>query len=99
MVDRSDRRSNITTLASRRRSSSRLNDGDGPATLDGLPLMLTVDEAARVLRISRTTAYKLVALHDRTAGRSGLPNVRLGSRRMIRRVDLAAIVGMPPTAG
>lgn len=27
-------------------------------TLDGLPLMLTVDEAAAVLRISRTTALQ-----------------------------------------
>lgn len=37
-------------------------------TLDGLPLMLTVDEAAAVLGISRTTAYKLVELHRTTAG-------------------------------
>lgn len=67
-------------------------------TLDGLPLMLTVDEAASVLRISRTTAYKLVEVHRTTAGHSGLPHVRLGGRVLVRRVDLAEIVGVPPDA-
>lgn len=62
-------------------------------SLDGLPLMLTVDEAASVLRISRTTAYKLVEMHRTTGGRSGLPHVRLGGRVLVRRVDLAAITG------
>ena len=61
--------------------------------LDGLPLMLTVGEAAEVLRISRTTAYKLVELHRSTGGRTGLPHVRLGSRVLVRRVDLSAITG------
>ena len=69
-----------------------------PAKIDELPLMLTIDEAAVVLRISRTTAYKLVNLHRRTNGAMGLPHVRLGSRLLVRRVDLADIVGMPPTA-
>lgn len=62
-------------------------------SLDGLPLMLTVDEAANVLRISRTTAYKLVEVHRTTGGRSGLPHVRLGGRALVGRVDLAAITG------
>lgn len=69
-----------------------------PAKIDELPLMLTIDEAAVVLRISRTTAYKLVNLHRRTNGATGLPHVRLGSRLLVRRVDLADIVGVPPTA-
>ena len=60
------------------------------SSLAGLPLMLTVDEAAHLLRISRTSAYKL-------AQESGLPTVRLGSRIMVRRVDVAAIVGLSPT--
>jgi len=60
--------------------------------------MLTVDEAAAVLRISRTTAYKLVELHRTTAGHPGLPHVRLGGRVLVRRVDLAEIVGVPPDA-
>lgn len=67
-----------------------------PTSLDALPLMLTIDDAAAVLRISRTTAYKLVQLHRTTGGRAGLPHVRLGSRLVVRRVDLARIVGFDP---
>jgi excisionase family DNA binding protein len=62
-------------------------------SLAELPLMLTVSETAEVLRISRTTAYKLVELHRVTNGRAGLPHVRLGGRVLVRRVDLAAITG------
>ena len=69
-----------------------------PASLDGLPLMLTIAETAVVLRISRTSAYKLAEEWRRTAGASGLPTVRLGSRLLVRRVDLAAIVGVAPAA-
>lgn len=96
MIDQSDRRSNVTSLAVRRGSSSCVNATNGPLTLAGLPLMLTVGEAAEVLRISRTTAYKLVDLHRTTGGRVGLPHVRLGARVLVRRVDLAAIVGTRP---
>lgn len=64
-------------------------------SLAELPLMLTVGEAAEILRISRTTAYKLVELHRTTGGRAGLPHVRLGGRVLVRRVDLAEIAGMP----
>ncbi len=62
-----------------------------------MPLMLTVGEAATVLRVGRTTAYKLVEEWRATGGRSGLPSVKLGSRLLIRRVDLAAIVGLDTT--
>ena len=68
-----------------------------PATLASLPLMLTVGEAAVVLRVSRTSAYKLAEEWRLTRGASGLPTVRLGSRIVVRRVDLAAIVGLDPT--
>ena len=67
------------------------------ATLAGLPLMLTVGEAAAVLRISRTSAYKLAEEWRWSHGASGLPTVRLGARLLVRRVDLAVIVGLDPT--
>ena len=63
-------------------------------SLTGLPLMLTVGEAAAVLRISKTSAYKLADEWRASHGATGLPTVRLGSRVMVRRVDLAAIVGL-----
>jgi hypothetical protein len=66
--------------------------------LSQLPLMLTIDEAATVLRISRTSAYKLAQIYRRTKGAEGLPHVRLGSRMLVRRVDLAAIVGLAPAS-
>ncbi len=69
-----------------------------PSTLDGLPLMLTIGEAALVLRVSRTSAYKLSEEWRTTGGRTGLPTVKLGSRLLERRVDLASIVGVDATA-
>jgi len=55
-----------------------------------------VVEAAHVLRVSRTSAYKLAEEWRATQGSSGLPTVRLGSRLLVRRVDLEAIVGVAP---
>ena len=59
-----------------------------------LPLMLTVGEAAGVLRLSRSAAYKLAQEWEATKGRAGLPVVRFGSRMLVRRVDLAPLVGV-----
>jgi len=58
--------------------------------------MLTVAEAAEVLRISRTSAYKLAEEWRVTRGVSGLPTIKLGGRVLVRRVDLAVIVGVDP---
>lgn len=69
------------------------------ASLEGLPLVLTVSEAAEVLRVSRSTAYKLAEEWRATNGRTGLPVIELGRRLVVRRVDLAALVeGPPPVA-
>ncbi len=60
--------------------------------LDQLPEMLTVEEAASVLRISRSRAYEAVAAYQRTAGAEGLPVIRIGrSLRVPRRSLLAWI--------
>lgn len=69
--------------------------GPSPYSLDDLPLMLTVAEAAVVLRVSRTTAYKLAEEWRTSDGRDGLPVVKLGRRLVVRRVDLAKLVGQP----
>lgn len=82
----------------RRHQGDQASPVPEPVELRDLPLMLTVGEAAIVLRISRTSAYKLVAEHRATNGVRGLPHVRLGSRIMVRRVDLARIVGVDQPA-
>ena len=78
---------NVVDLATRRAPAA-------PVGLEGLPLMLTVGEAAEVLRISRSSAYKLAEEWRVSGGGSGLPTVRLGGRLLVRRVDLAIIVGV-----
>lgn len=47
-------------------------------TLDDLPLVLTVEEAAAVLRISRAAAYEQARIWRETDGREGLPVVVIG---------------------
>ena len=48
--------------------------------MSGVPAapLLTIDEAARVLRIGRSLAYELARQYDATGGVSGLPVIRLG---------------------
>ena len=48
-----------------------------------LPMLLKVEEAARVLRIGRSKAYELTVEWERTAGRSGLPFVWFGHQKRI----------------
>jgi excisionase family DNA binding protein len=55
---------------------------------------LRVEEAARVLRISRTSAYALTRRFLDTGGREGLPAVRIG--RSVR-VPAAALEVMANT--
>lgn len=58
------------------------HDGQGkPPALAEKPLLLTVPETARLLRISRNTCYELVA-------QQRLPHVRLGRRILIPRHGL-----------
>ena len=64
--------------------------------LDDLPEFLTVEEAARVLRISRTSAYLLAQRWRYTRGESVLPVQRLG--RLLR-VPRSAIERMAVSPG
>jgi len=60
--------------------------------LDTLPDMLSVEEAATVLRISRSRAYEEAAIFQRTNGGAGLPSIRIGrSLRVPKRALIAWI--------
>ena len=60
--------------------------------LENLPDMLRVEEAAAVLRISRSRAYEEVAAFQHTGGAAGLPSIRIGrSLRVPKRALLAWI--------
>ena len=48
-------------------------------SLDELPVLLTVDEAAAVLRIGRSLAYQMAREYVMSDGRSGLPVLRFAS--------------------
>jgi hypothetical protein len=64
---------------------------------------LRVEEAAKVLRIGRTTAYALANEFLETSGASGLPVVRLGKQLRVSRLRLEQILGgtitWPPSVG
>jgi hypothetical protein len=70
--------------------------GGEVVALEELPEFLTVEEAARVLRISRTSAYLLTQRWRFTHGREGLPVRRLGR---VLRVPRAALIRMAESAG
>ena len=58
----------------------------GRTTTDGLQtLLVTVEEAARLLGIGRTTMFELIARGD-------VKSVRLGRRRLISRKSLESFV-------
>jgi hypothetical protein len=67
-------------------------DPADPATF---PPVLTVSEAARVLRISRSAAYALVREYLASKGESGLPVLRLGDRSLrVTRASVLRLVGL-----
>jgi hypothetical protein len=68
-------------------------------SLAELPEMLTVEEAAAVLRIGRTAAYQLARRWRETGGREGLPNVALGRSLRVPRVALEACLTLAPSSG
>jgi excisionase family DNA binding protein len=64
--------------------------------LDGSPELLTVTEAAELLRISRTTAYAEAQRYLRTG--DGLPVVRIGRSLRVPRARLRRIIEGEPAS-
>ncbi len=61
---------------------------------DTASMYMTVEEAARHLRIGRTLAYRLAHEYLATGGRSGLPVIRVGRLLRVRRSDLEQRYGI-----
>jgi excisionase family DNA binding protein len=70
----------------------------GRLAFDELPEVLTVEEAAAVLRISRGAAYELARQWRETGGRSGLPVVTLGRSLRVPREALRRLLDVGPDA-
>ena len=66
---------------------------DSPDVL-GVPAtpLLTIDEAARVLRIGRSSAYQLAHEYEASGGVAGLPVIRLGGCLRVPRWALLELV-------
>lgn len=54
--------------------------------------VLTIDEAAGVLRISRNTAYALARQWRETGGQEGLPVIELGRNLRVPKAGLARLL-------
>ena len=61
-------------------------------TLEELPVVLTIQEAADLLRIGRTAAYEQARRWRETGGRVGLPVVAVGGRLRVPRAALLALL-------
>ncbi len=59
----------------------------------GVPDLLTVEEAARLIRVGRTKAYAMAQEWRATGGRSGLPVVDFGHVLRVPRKALEQIIG------
>ena len=60
-----------------------------------LPDFLTVEEAARILRIGRTAAYEQTRRFEDTNGEEGIPVIRLGRLMRVPRAALERWQGGP----
>ena len=54
--------------------------------------VLTLMEAAAILRIGRTTAYELANEYLRTDGATGLPVIRVGKQLRVQRCRLDEVI-------
>ncbi len=62
-----------------------------------VPDCLTIEEAARVLRMSRTTAYEQARVYRATDGKAGLPNFGVGGCFRVPTAALERMLGRPVT--
>ncbi len=68
--------------------------GIGREPLRELPEVLTVEEAAAILRIGRGAAYELARRYRETGGLEGLPVVSLGRSLRVPRAALERLLAL-----
>jgi hypothetical protein len=68
-------------------------------SLSELPAVLTVEEAAHVLRIGRAAAYEQARRYRATGGREGLPVIELGRSLRVPRQALEDLLNHPGDRG
>lgn len=73
--------------------------GEPSWSWDDLPEVLTVEEAAKVLRIGRGAAYELARQWRKSNGRTGLPVVPLGRRLRVPKAALRRLLDLDAAAG
>lgn len=66
--------------------------------IEDLPAVLTVEEAAAVLRIGRGAAYELARRYRFTGGREGLPVIELGRSLRVPRHALMRMLDIDEAA-
>jgi hypothetical protein len=57
--------------------------------------VLTIDEAAAILRISRNAAYAAARQWRATDGKAGIPCIEIGRTLRVPRADLDRMLGRP----
>ncbi len=57
--------------------------------------VLTIDEAAIILRISRNAAYAAAREWRATGGKTGLPCIEIGRTLRVPRADFDRLLGRP----
>ncbi|WCO67939.1 helix-turn-helix domain-containing protein [Iamia majanohamensis] len=57
--------------------------------------VLTIDEAAAILRISRNAAYAAAREWRATGGKTGLPCIEIGRTLRVPRADFERLLGRP----
>jgi excisionase family DNA binding protein len=66
--------------------------GRDDVLLHDRPFLLTIEEAAALLRIGRSHAYVLAHRYEKSDGTDGLPVMRLGSCMRVPRSALAELI-------
>ena len=76
------------------RRPARRNREEVKEVMSEEPVVLTVEEAARVLRIGRSAAYEQARRYLATGGAEGLPVIRFGRRMRVPRQALSRLLSL-----